>query len=181
MPDTTHDPPSSTAVQPDVRPDLDALRAVGFEKYHLVKDRIGREPIALINEMRTGGYRYKCVRGKPGVLVMRRGEPVVDLMSFRQIAPELERLSQVQVSYETVRRWWDVAYPAGDPAPAKPYDGPLQPKAPRAVRRRTGVAKPAAAGTNPAIPAAEFLPPPSDTLDMIHPKLPTNLSLPYQY
>ncbi len=188
MPDTAHDPPSDLPRDPPgassralPQPDLDALRRPGFEKYTLIKDRLRREPITLIHEMMSGGYRYKSRRGKPGVLVLRRGqhgmEPVPELMPIRQVALELTRITDVAISYETVRRWWDVAWAhaGGDPGllpDAVPPPGTTQVGRQRMTRRRgvtpgdahvqenrkaTNRAK--ARATNQDVPAAAFLPP----------------------
>jgi len=180
MPGNAHDPPATPPQEPgevsaaapaEVRPDLTALRGRGFEKYAHVRTQLrGDEPIELIRLMKTGGYRFKSKRGKPGVLVVRRGEPVADWMSFRQIAPELERLTGVPVTYETVRRWWEAAYPDGDPSPV-PGAVPPTPNRRQLKRRqpaasaqhtrdiRAATEKARSGATNPDVPAAAFLPP----------------------
>jgi hypothetical protein len=49
------------------------------------------------------------------VLVLDRdSNPVPDRMSFRQIAPILSAMTGVEVTYETVRRWWEAVFP-GEP------------------------------------------------------------------
>ncbi len=188
MTDTTHDPPADlpVSIPPGAAPPvgahvtispegLAALRGPGFEKYELMRAKLGVDPIRTIAHMRSGGYRYKSRRGYPGVLVQdRAGEPVPDLMSFRQIAPVLSELTGVMVTYETIRRWWAAAFPE------EPMDGPepesVPPTAPvrRVTRRRTPAASAvgdehaetiraamerANTSTNPAVPPAAFVPP----------------------
>jgi hypothetical protein len=139
-----------------------------------MRERLGVEPLELIRVMKHGGYRFKCKRGYPGVLVIHRGSPVPERMSFRQIAPLLSVMSGVQVTYETVRRWWEAVCPDEPDEPVDEADAePLQVATPvvkrRTVRRTPVVgddhaeairaATKRAQGTNPAVPAAAFLPP----------------------
>lgn len=178
MSDTTHDPPAGLSGLPiDKIPlppeQLARLSGPSFDKYTHMRDRLGVEPLAAIAWMRRGGYRYKSQRGKPGVLVMRRGEPVPDAMSFRQIAPILTELSGVPVTYETIRRWWEIVFPGE--AVDEPDLTPVP--VPRVVRRRTpavgdehagairaAVERAKAPTTNPDVPAAAFLPPDQETM-----------------
>src|ERR1044071_2330662 len=110
MPNNMHGPPTPAGYEPEPPIDADALAVLagrGHEKYTLMRDRLGVEPMELIRQMKHGGYRHKSKRGAPGVLVRRHGEPVPDRMSFREIAPLLSDRSGVEVTYETVRRWWE--------------------------------------------------------------------------
>lgn len=196
MTDTTHDPPTIPVPQGlDLRNftvDLPAeklalLSGAGFEKYVLMRDRMGgKEPIAVVALMKNGGFRYKSKRGMPGTLVHRKGHPVPDLMSFRQIAPVLTELSGVPVTYETIRRWYDIVFPGeavDDPAeieeeeelaqltPVPAASVPVK-RATRRVTRRTPApvvgdehaaairaATDRAKTTNPDVPSAVFLSP----------------------
>lgn len=191
MTDTTHDPPRNAPVQttdllPITTEQIALLSGRGFEKYALMRERLGREPLHVIRGMKLGHHQYKQVRGAPGILRKHRGQPIPDRMSFRQIADALTAMSGVEVTYETIRRWCDTALPGIGDEPEDDTDGTATPVAnPARVRtavRRTPrpAAKPAApvAGdehadairaaadrvnsmkpTNPAIPAAMFLPP----------------------
>lgn len=180
MTDNTHGPPATSPPpgpmkidEPPITPEQLAALA-GHEKYLRMRDRIGREPLDLIREMKHGGYRYKCRRGMPGVLVLdRAGNPVPERMSFRQIAPILTGMSGVGATYETVRRWWEAVFPDEDDEP-DPDPDPVVPASTVSVRRRTVRRKPVvgdehaaairaatdrAKTTNPDIPSAVFLPP----------------------
>lgn len=154
---------------------LAALHVPRHATYTLMRDRLGVEPLELIRAMKHGGYRFKSKRGYPGTLVIRRGDPVPERMSFRQIAPLLSGMSGVQVTYETVRRWWEAVCP-DEPDEVTEPDGPpmVQPPAVRSTRRITRRRTPAvgdehaeairaatkrAQSTNPEIPAAAFLAP----------------------
>lgn len=185
MPDNAHDPPVSPRdYQPEPpipRELLGPLRGPGHEKYALMLARLGAEPLEVIRTMKHGGYRFKSRRGYPGVLVLNRdGDPVPDRMSFRQIAPILSAMTGVEVTYETVRRWWEAVFP-GEPDEAPEEYPPPTPvpatatAATRSARRsaRTPAAPPVgdahaetireamakAVGTNPDVPPAAFLPP----------------------
>lgn len=194
MSDNTHDPPFDQTERPAAPrgyepeppiPDeaLAVLRVAGHEKYHLIRDRLGKEPLEVIREMKHGGYRFKSKRGYPGVLVMHRGDPVPERMSFRQIAPILAGASGVQVTYETIRRWWEAVFPdeADEPDDADGVDrgaqhilrtesGDREITPRRATRRRTPAvasdghadtiraAMAKAVSTNPDVPPAVFLP-----------------------
>lgn len=162
MPDPTHDPPESQ-VNATPAPTAAAMAEIftgrGFERYQLMRERLGYEPMILIYQMRTGGYRSR-IHADGATVLDQDGLPVPDRMSFRDIAPELLALTGIEVTYETVRRWWDLYYP-GDTSPARRR---------RQSRRRTPAvaavddaaleaAMAAAGGTNPAVPRAAFLPP----------------------
>lgn len=185
MPDNAHDPPAGPR---DYQPEppipneaLAPLRGPGHEKYALMTARLHAEPLEVIRTMKHGGYRFKSRRGQPGVLVLNRdGDPVPDRMSFRQIAPILSAMTGVEVTYETVRRWWEAVFP-GEPDEASEPDQPTRvtviaattPPVKRATRRRTPAVPPVgdthaemireamakAVGTNPDVPPAAFLPP----------------------
>lgn len=122
MPDNAHDPPADLAAPRGYQPEppipaaaLAPLRGAGHEKYALMTARLNAEPLEVIRTMKHGGHRYKSKRGYPGVLVTDRdGNPVPDRMSFRQIAPILSARTGVEVTYETVRRWWEAVFP-GEP------------------------------------------------------------------
>lgn len=122
MPDNAHDPPAEPTAPRGYQPEppipaaaLAPLRGRGHEKYALMTARLNAEPLEVIRTMKHGGHRYKSKRGYPGVLVLdRRGDPVPDRMSFRQIAPILSVRTGVEVTYETVRRWWEAVFP-GEP------------------------------------------------------------------
>ena len=150
MPDTSHDPPVTPAAQA-LEAHLDALRGPGFEKYALIAARLNMEPILWIERLRQQGTRTPADGG--------RFRP----MSFRAIAPVLAAEAGVAITYETVRRWWDLAYPNGHPVDAAARSGPDAAPAPvvgpsrTTVRRTPGRTR--AQSTNPAIPAATFLPP----------------------
>ncbi len=179
MSQNAHDPPATPVTyqqEPPIPEDrLAVLHVPRHATYALMRSRLNREPLEWIRLMKHGGYRYKCKRGYPGVLVLdREGNPVPERMSFRQIAPILSALSGVMVTYETVRRWWEAVFPG---EPDEPEDEtPVPVVVP--VRRRTAVRrKPAvppvgdghaeairaaterAKSTNPEIPAAAFLAP----------------------
>lgn len=194
MTDTTHDPPTIPVPEGlrtfavDLPADrLALLSGPGFEKYVLMRDRLGgKEPLALIALMKRGGFRFKSRRGMPGNLVLdKQGNAVPDLMSFREIAPYLSEMSGIPVTYETVRRWWDIVHPDGaDVSPAEvlspdEMNGP-DPETLREVseivvkaarRKRPAVAdghaeairaatkRAQAPTTNPDVPPAAFLPP----------------------
>lgn len=195
-----HDPPfdpDSLKISIDLPPErLAQLSGVGFEKYVLMRERLGgQEPLKFIAVMRRGGYRYKSKRGAPGVLVLDRdGSPVPDLMSFRQIAPIMEKWSGVPVTYETVRRWWEIAFPDEQPEESLSPDdvnGPTEEalrevsdivvkagrrrKAPpvgddHADAIRVAVERARAATTrttNPDVPSAVFLPPDTGEASLI--------------
>lgn len=180
MTDNTHGPPVNQALPGPMKIDeppipLEQLALLGgHEKYQRMRDRLGVEPLDLIRQMKHGGYRFKCRRGMPGVLVLdRAGDPVPERMSFRQVAPVLTAMSGVEVTYETVRRWWETVFDEGD-EPEEEAPPPV-PVVRRVTRRRTpvpepvgddhaqqiraAVAKAAAPTTNPAVPPAAFLPP----------------------
>ena len=195
MTNTMHDPPGrslgSMPLLSDYQPEepftnsqLAVLHVPRHATYTLMRERLGGvEPLELIRAMKRGGYRYKCKRGYPGVLAIRWGSPQPERMSFRQIAPVLSTMSGVQVTYETVRRWWEAVLPGEDDEPVDEVDEvePLPPVAPQAtppkrrtIRRRTPAAVPTvgdghaeairaaterAKSTNPSIPSAVFLPP----------------------
>jgi len=143
MAETAHDPP----VPPER---LAVLHGPDHVKYPLMKARLGREPIELIQEMKHGHYRFKSKRGQPGVLVYDRdGSPVGERMPFRQIAPVLASLSGVSVTYETVRRWYEAVFPgevdepeesdeapAAVPVPAPELEPTALPATPAATTRR---------------------------------------------
>lgn len=164
MNDTTHDPPVRTAGRTPIDPArLAALRGPGFEKYLLMREKVGQEPIFLIQDMQQGRYQHKQVRGKPGVLRRGRdGKPIPDLMSFRQIAVALTEVTGVQVTYETIRRWCDTAglvapdHADEDEAPERSSPALAgEDEHTRAIRNAVARAK----SSNPDIPAAAFLPP----------------------
>jgi hypothetical protein len=187
MPDNAHDPPVTPPADPLAsgvyQPEppipaelLEPLRGHGHEKYALMKDRLGSEPLEVIRLMKHGGFRYKSKRGYPGVLVKRHGDPVPDRMSFRQIAPILSEKTGVEVTYETIRRWWELVFPGEPDETTDPDYPPVAPVVPvkRTVRRRTPAVVPAvgdehadairaamdrAKTTNPDVPPAMFLPP----------------------
>lgn len=177
MTDVVHDPPANQPVTGlntdagniDIPADsLERLSGPGFEKYALMRAQLGEEPLRVIARMRGGGYRYKAVRGRPDRLVLHRRQPVPDLMSFRQIAPLLSAMTGVAVTYETVRRWWEIAFPEAADEPEEPDTTPVPVS--RAVRRRTPTvgdehaetiraAMEQAKSTNPAVPPAAFVAP----------------------
>lgn len=199
MSDNTHDPPADQREQsqtagplkidePPFTPEqLAKLSGPNHEKYQRMKDRLGREPLDLIREMKHGGYRFKTRRGMPGVLATTKGgAPVADRMSFRQIAPILTGMTGVQVTYETVRRWWETVSDEGDEPEETlnpdvvngPDEQALAEASAMMVRasRRAPRRKPAPVGdehadairaatkrasvtTNPDVPSAVFLPP----------------------
>lgn len=181
MTELTHDPPHQPE-PPITDEQLAVLHVQRHATYALMRNQLkGAEPLELIRTMKHGGYRFKCKRGYPGVLVLdKQGNPVPERMSFRQIAPILSTMSGVQVTYETVRRWWEAVFPGEPDEPVDEVDEmePLPPVAPQAappkrrtVRRRTPAALPVgdehadairaaterAKSTNPAVPAAAFL------------------------
>jgi hypothetical protein len=185
MPDNAHDPPAGPRnYQPEPPIPSEALaplRGPGHEKYALMTARLNAEPLEVVRTMKHGGFRFKSKRGYPGVLVLDRdGNPVPDRMSFRQIAPILSASTGVEVTYETVRRWWEAVFP-GEPDEATDPDDPpvrvvptsaLTPTVKRATRRRTVApvvgdeaadairdAMERAKSTNPDVPPAAFLPP----------------------
>ncbi len=189
MPDTAHDPPvlpvTPRGYQPEPeipREALAVLNGRGHEKYALMRSRLNAEPLEVVRQMKHGGYRYKSKRGMPGVLVLDRdSNPVADRMSFRQIAPILSALTGVEVTYETIRRWWEAVFPGEPDEPTDSDEAPVRvvttnaqtPKVKRETRRRTPAAPTvgdAAASairdamertktTNPDVPPATFLPP----------------------
>lgn len=164
LPDQPHESPPKIN-DPPIEPERLAVLD-GHEKYLRMRDRIVREPLDLIREMKHGGYRFKCRRGMPGVFVRDRDHNrVPERMSFRQIAPILTEMSGVEVTYETVRRWWEAVFPdeADEPDEFEAETTPA-PVAPR-PRRRTPAAiqdamnRAQAPTTNPDVPPAAFLPP----------------------
>jgi len=137
MPDNAPDPP---------KPRLDALRGPNFEKYALIAANLGVEPIEWITRRRLAG---RIQVGSDGAPVLVDGKPARILLSFRDLAPELADASGVNVTYETLRRWWDLAYPDGHPGEAT---GAVRPyhlhRTPRTARTDTPApAAPVAAGT----------------------------------
>lgn len=183
MSDNTHDPPFEQREhplrldEPSIPPEsLARLSGPNHEKYQRMRDRLAREPIELIREMKHGGYRFKTRRGMPGVLAIDKGgQPVPDRMSFRQIAPILTGMTGVPVTYETVRRWWETVSDEPDEPDPVPDAPEPEPAPERVRRRRTPVVPPVgdehadtiraavdrakAAPTNPDVPSAVFLPP----------------------
>lgn len=187
MSTNAHDPPATGPVDPIAYQheppftdeQLAALHVARHATYALMKDRLhGVEPLELIRVMKHGGYRFKSKRGYPGVLVTSKGgDPVPERMSFRQIAPILSAQSGVQVTYETVRRWWEAVCPDEpdeDPEPEEAVGPPMVEHTTRSARRITRRRTPTvgddhaeairaaterAKSTNPAVPAAAFLPP----------------------
>jgi hypothetical protein len=150
MPDNAPDPP---------KPRLEALRGPNFEKYALIRANLGIEPIEWITNRRLAGRSQLGGEDLPRIL-----------LSFRDLAPELTRASGVTVTYETIRRWWDLAYPDGHPGAP---DGTVRPyhlhRAPRGARPDTPAPAPdtvAAAEqvardrhTNATVPPAAFVEP----------------------
>lgn len=200
MSENAHDPPvylPEAFALPGYRPEtpftaeqLAVLHVPRHATYALMRNRLGGlEPLEAIRVMKHGGFRFKCKRGYPGVLVTdRAGHPVPERMSFRQIAPVLSTMSGVQVTYETVRRWWEAVCPDEPDEPDEllnpdvtngPSEAALREASAMMVRasRRTVRRKPQAPpvgddhadairaaterakSTNPAVPAAAFLPP----------------------
>lgn len=160
---------SSPAHDPPVRlsrsaPDLTQFTGPRFEKYILIRDRLkphfsDPEPVHVIERMRltTGTH-------------VRNGVTLPSFVAFRLIAPELTRLTGVQVTYETLRRWWELAWPNGHPAEVlAERNGPgdlarvarmarqVKPISIYPLTTHGGTAMPQPAVG--AIPAAEFLPP----------------------
>lgn len=66
---------------------------IGGEKYQRVRDKLGREPTALIRELRFRNPRPERPDGKPGP------------WPFRLIAPMISEQVGFYVSYEAVRDW----------------------------------------------------------------------------
>jgi hypothetical protein len=193
MSENAHDPPTQAPrflgratlltgyelEEPFTSEQLAALHVPRHATYTLMRDRLGAEPLELIRAMKHGGYRFKSKRGYPGTLVTRQGDPVPERMSFRQIAPLLSTMSGVQVTYETVRRWWEAVCPGEPDEPVDEVDDEPAPvvATTTSVRRRTVRRRPSAPAvgdehadairaateraksTNPAVPAAAFLPP----------------------
>ena len=193
MSENAHDPPTNPpAYQPEPPIPEDRLAVLHVQRhatYALMRAKLGSEPLELIRTMKHGGWRHKSKRGYPGVLVTdRQGHPVPERMSFRQIAPILSELSGVQVTYETVRRWWEATFPGEPDEPDEdlnpdvangPSEAALREASAIMVRasRRTVRRKPTTApvgdehaeairaatdrakSTNPDVPAAAFLPP----------------------
>lgn len=191
MPENAHDPPTHIPVNvlpgyvpeaPFTAEQLAALRVPRHATYALMRAQLGTEPMELIRLMKHGGFRFKCKRGYPGTLSIRYGSPVPERMSFRKIAPLLSSMSGVQVTYETVRRWWEAVVPdepdepadddTGSELPPVPMVQPTARAARRVTRRRTPTptagdehaeairaATERAKSTNPTVPAAAFLSP----------------------
>jgi hypothetical protein len=146
---TKPDPPYAGPTKindPPIGPERLAVLA-GHEKYLRMRDRIGREPLELIREMKHGGYRFKCRRGMLGVLALDRNHnPIPERMSFRQIAPILTGMSGVEVTYETVRRWWEAVFPDEADEPEETLNpDEVNPPAPAALREASDIIVKAAA------------------------------------
>jgi hypothetical protein len=164
MSDNTHDPPFAPVTPRGYQPEppipseaLAPLRGRGHEKYSLMKARLNAEPLEVIRTMKHGGHRYKSKRGYPGVLVLDRdGNPVPDRMSFRQIAPILAALTGVEVTYETIRRWWEDVFPdEADELEETLNPDEMNPPTPAALREASEIIVRAAARkprTRPAVP-----------------------------
>jgi hypothetical protein len=102
--------------------------ATASDRYLLLAQRLRDDPMNVLRRMLMGEYRYK--RRRNGQLWLDRDQPVMEVMSLRQAAVELERLTGENVTYETLRRWWlriwpltpipDGSTPAEPPAPEPP-------------------------------------------------------------
>jgi hypothetical protein len=174
MPDTSHDPPKRYAV---IGPRIPAARLAvlnGSEhvKYEIMKHRLGCEPLDVIADMRNGFWKGQTRRigGVAHPVVDEGGTPVGDRMSFRRIAPELVAMTGVSITYETLRRWWLLAFPedaatvdVAEPEPVRPVKRTTTRRRPvpfgdlhaEAIRKATAKT----ASTNPDVPPATFLPP----------------------
>lgn len=107
MSSPSHDPPAKL---PPPGADLTQFSGPRFEKYSLMRDRLrphfgDPEPVRVIERMRLTTRTHR-----------RNGRELPLFVAFRLIAPELTRLTGVQVTYETLRRWWELAWPDGHPA-----------------------------------------------------------------
>jgi hypothetical protein len=117
-----------------------------------MSDRLGMEPMAYIASLRMAG-RVRHRAGKP--MLDDQGREMMALPSFRDIAPVVEQTTGVPVTHETIRRWWDLAWPEGhpgEPSVTPEFDnGTTQIRA-AMERARNRV-------TNVDVPPAAFLPP----------------------
>lgn len=157
---TTHDPPAAAGAATPSSAAIPAhLLAVfneqGFEKYQLLRERLGEEPMQRIYDMVTGSYRNKRRRNDDPI--MADGEPVPDYMSFRKVAQELERVAEVAISYETVRRWWYQVWP--EDRAIGVGDGGYEIATRIQARLHAAQAEAAARHTNDTVPPAAFLEP----------------------
>lgn len=148
----THDPPGAETPEKKVAPDLSKFEGQRFEKYARMREKLGREPMALIAEMRLRG-RVRIRAGRP--MVDDKGAELIALPPFREIAPRLTERTGVPVTHETVRRWWETAWPNGHPN--EPTTVGVT-----AEEVRTAMRKARERTTNASIPPAAFVSPAGD-------------------
>lgn len=124
--------------------------ATGSDRYLLLAQGLRDDPMNVVRRMTSGRYRYK--RRRNLTLWVEHGAPVPELMSLRQAAAELERLTGEAVTHETLRRWWERIWPGEEPAP----EGAKWVQQGR--DQRDAMTQPDGPGE---IPPATFLPPPA--------------------
>jgi hypothetical protein len=138
--------PRPAAVVADVARTVEHRRtATASNLYLIIAQRLHDDPLNITRAMLQGRYRLKRRRSRFLWLDIETRQPVPELMSLRQAAEELRRLTGEDISHETLRRWWKRVWPDEDPDRLGDLD---------AARREAAERQ-----SNPSVPPAVFADP----------------------